>query len=323
MDLILFVIITTVLATAVLRHIDLDSLASALGYTWLRSKASGKAIACITTPKEDFTLRAENLYALGLAGINYPFEELLCHHKYPANIVAVIDHHEDEGQYKIVSIVLQSFHTLRTFDTLAECYFDRYPWLKNGGIALDVDREAAAFLIPQSLLAHNEDVSASLNNQQNYPSPFLSVSVCNIGREEVICIPPQHAGLDAERLQRWVLPPSHFASPYSLHTHYFPEPEREGKAGAILGAKADKGIAEKVWQGLKSSKVLELTRLDLSKVAGRANTAEESEGEDAEQVTSDEARFGESYVARAYKQGNESVTRKQTAPILRRLMEGL
>ena len=83
-----------------------------------------------------------------------------------------------------------------------------------------------------------------------------------------------------------------------MHTHYFPEPEREGKAGAILGAKADKGIAEKVWQGLES-------------------------GEDAEEVTSDEARFGESYDARAYKQGNASATRKQTAPILRRLMEGL
>jgi exopolyphosphatase len=49
----------------------------------------------------------------------------------------------------------------------------------------------------------------------------------------------------------------------------------------------------------------------------------ESEDEDAEEVTSDEARFRESYVARAYKQGNTSATRKQTAPILRRLMEGL
>ncbi|KAG2134148.1 uncharacterized protein EDB93DRAFT_848392 [Suillus bovinus] len=49
---------------------DLDSLASALGYAWLRSNTSGKAIAYITTPREDFVLRTENLHALGLAGIN-------------------------------------------------------------------------------------------------------------------------------------------------------------------------------------------------------------------------------------------------------------
>ncbi|KAG2336044.1 hypothetical protein BDR05DRAFT_165594 [Suillus weaverae] len=57
---------------------DLDSLASALAYAWLRSNTSGKAIAYITTPKEDFVLRAENVHALGLAGINHSFEELYC-----------------------------------------------------------------------------------------------------------------------------------------------------------------------------------------------------------------------------------------------------
>ncbi|KAG1908936.1 uncharacterized protein F5891DRAFT_1206737 [Suillus fuscotomentosus] len=57
---------------------DLDSLASALGYAWLRPNMSGKAITYITTPREDFVLRAENLHALGLAGINHPFEELYC-----------------------------------------------------------------------------------------------------------------------------------------------------------------------------------------------------------------------------------------------------
>ncbi|KAJ8579459.1 hypothetical protein M405DRAFT_870253 [Rhizopogon salebrosus TDB-379] len=43
---------------------DLDSVASALGYAWLRSKTGGKAIAYITTPKDDFYLGEENLYPL-------------------------------------------------------------------------------------------------------------------------------------------------------------------------------------------------------------------------------------------------------------------
>lgn len=88
-------------------------------------------------------------------------------------------------------------------------------------------------------------------------------------------------------------------------------------------AKAEKGITEEFWQGLESSEVRELKRFDLAKVAGSANAAEEFEDEDTEEVTSDEARFWESYVARAHKHGNASTTRKQTTPILRRLMEGL
>ncbi|KAG0692885.1 hypothetical protein DFH29DRAFT_817002, partial [Suillus ampliporus] len=102
---------------------DLDSVASALGYAWLRSHTSRKTIAYITTPREDFFLREENLHALGLAEIDQPYEELyysgdsmpsqvskfalvdhnVLHPKYAtptARVVAVIDHHTDEGQYK-------------------------------------------------------------------------------------------------------------------------------------------------------------------------------------------------------------------------------
>jgi exopolyphosphatase len=97
----------------------------------------------------------------------------------------------------------------------------------------------------------------------------------------------------------------------------------KGRREQLWIVKADEGIAEKLWQGLESSEELKLRRLDFSKFVGSANAAEESEDEDAEEVTTDEAQFGESYIARAYKQGNASATRKQTAPILRRLMEGL
>ncbi|KAG1759244.1 hypothetical protein EDD22DRAFT_906930, partial [Suillus occidentalis] len=51
----------------------------------------------------------------------------------------------------------------------------------------------------------------------------------------------------------------------------------KGRQEQFWMVKAEKGIAKKVWQGFESS-------------------------EDAEEVTSDEARFGGSYVVRAYKQ---------------------
>ncbi|KAG1814281.1 uncharacterized protein BJ212DRAFT_1447584 [Suillus subaureus] len=307
---------------------DLDSLASALGYAWLRSNTSGKVIAYITTPEDDFVLRAENLHALGLAGINYPFEELYCssdlrvsqfalvdhndlHTRYAsptARVVAVIDYHEDEGQYKdttdprivepagscssLVARVYQLspnlFIPAELSTLLLSAILIDTQGLKEGGKALDIDREAAAFLIPQSLLdTMNKSPHHQINNHQ-LPPPFqkkLSVS--------------------------------HLSTRDLLWRDY----KEEGKAGATLDIKADEGIAEKLWQGLESSEELKLKRLDFSKFG--ANATEESEDEDAEEVTTDEARFGESYVTKAYKQGNASATRKQTAPILRRLMEGL
>ena len=105
---------------------DLDSLASSIGFAWLLSHkptADTKTIALITTPREDFVLRAENLYALQLVGIKDDFQELLCPEDLPnpnlctnfalvdhnslhpsyalpsARVTAIVDHHEDEGRY--------------------------------------------------------------------------------------------------------------------------------------------------------------------------------------------------------------------------------
>jgi exopolyphosphatase len=105
---------------------DLDSLASSIGFAWLLSHESTtdtKAIAFIPTPREDFSLRAENLYALQSAGIKENFNELLCSEDVPkvnlctnyalvdqnslppiyyvlgSRVTAIIDHHEDEGKH--------------------------------------------------------------------------------------------------------------------------------------------------------------------------------------------------------------------------------
>ncbi|KAG9310212.1 DHH phosphoesterase [Chiua virens] len=105
---------------------DLDSLASSIGFAWLLSHiptSDTKAIALIRTPRKDFVLRAENIYALQLAGITEDFQALLCPEDLPAanlcttfalvdhnslqptyalpgtRVTAVVDHHEDEGKY--------------------------------------------------------------------------------------------------------------------------------------------------------------------------------------------------------------------------------
>ncbi|KAG1854452.1 hypothetical protein DFJ58DRAFT_787981 [Suillus subalutaceus] len=377
---------------------DLDSLASALGYAWLRSNKSEKAIAYITTPKEDFVLRAENLYALGLAGINYPFEELYCsgdpmpsqvsqfalvdhnvlhtrHASPTARVVAVIDHHEDEGQYKdtadprivepagscssLIARLYQSSPNLSVPPELSTLLLSAIlidtHGLKEGGKALDVDREAAAFLKisassdkqPITHFPSVQSLSATLGEKKlsvshlstrdllrrdykeyafSMPASEDMTPSSDVIRAGLATVPLRLSAFFAssnypiKEIQDWLA--ERDLGVLGILTT-FRSKKGKGRREQLWIIKADEGIAEKLWQGLESSEELKLKRLDFSKFVGGANAAEESEDEDAGEVTTDEARFGESYVARAYKQGNANATRKQTAPILRRIMDGL
>jgi len=111
---------------------DLDSLASALGYAWVRSEVKKELIVpLIQTPRPDLNLRAENTHALSMIGLDH--QKLVCMddlynrcpadstafpsnhfalvdhnrlggyfaHEHPnAKVVAIVDHHQDEGLYK-------------------------------------------------------------------------------------------------------------------------------------------------------------------------------------------------------------------------------
>ncbi|KAJ7031618.1 exopolyphosphatase [Mycena alexandri] len=108
---------------------DLDSVASSIAFAWVHSEIQKKpCIPLIQIARDDLNLRAENLYALNLAGIDKPHEQLLSTtdldgiQPFPSNtfalvdhnrlapsfsagnknptVVAVIDHHEDEDLYK-------------------------------------------------------------------------------------------------------------------------------------------------------------------------------------------------------------------------------
>ena len=182
--------------------IDLDSLSSAIGFAWyLATIEQTPAVPLLHTPRSDLHLRAENLHALELSGIPSSDPPLLCVDDVPtkgafpstkfalvdhnrlhghlsdqnpeARVVAVIDHHEDEGLYKdtanprIITVPTGSASSLVALYLQEKCA-DRIPQelatlllcsvlidtggLKVGGKAVDSDRTAAAFLTSKSLL---------------------------------------------------------------------------------------------------------------------------------------------------------------------------
>ncbi|KAG2135168.1 hypothetical protein DEU56DRAFT_871761 [Suillus clintonianus] len=298
---------------------DLCSLTSALGYSWLRSNTSGKAIAFITTPREDFMLRAENLYALGLAGINQPFEELYCssdpmpsqvsqfalvdhnvlHTSYAsptARVVAVIDHHEDEGQYKDTAdprvvepagnyINHQFFSIPPELSTLllSPVLIDTRG-LKEGGKAIDGRIQSLSTTSGEKKLSVSHLSTRDLLRRDYKEYTFTTPASDNaVQSSNVIAV-----GL-ATLAERDL-------SILGMLTTFRNKKGKGGGEQLWIIKTGDEGIAEKLWEGLEASEELELKRLDFSNAVRGVIYCE------------------------AYKQGNTDSTRKQTAPILRRLM---
>ena len=182
---------------------DLDSLASAIAYAWYLSEVQQKpAVALAQTPRNDLHLRAENAHALSLVGVS--LEDLLCvddvhptstspfpstmfalvdHNRLgtrfsttnsAASVVAIIDHHSDEGLYpdadpRVVTPGVGSCSSL-VAEFLEKSCADRSPQeiatlllssiiidtggMVPGGKAIEVDQRAAAFLASKcSLMA--------------------------------------------------------------------------------------------------------------------------------------------------------------------------
>ncbi|TBU42199.1 DHH phosphoesterase [Dichomitus squalens] len=184
---------------------DLDSIASAIAFAWYASKVQGApAVSLTQTPRSDLHLRAENLHAFGLAQLS-PDTDILCIDDVPydssgpfpsanfalvdhnrlnsrftrgnpdARVVAVVDHHQDEGLYRetadprlivvptgsCASLVTQLFDQQAAADdippelaTLLLCsILIDTGGLRPGGKAEAADHRAASLLIPRAQAA--------------------------------------------------------------------------------------------------------------------------------------------------------------------------
>ena len=189
---------------------DLDSVASAIGWAWYASIIRQEpTVPLVQTRRADLRLREENLHALSLAGFDPSNPDILCiddvpftvdfpsskfalvdHNRLPskfesqdAKVVAIIDHHPDEGYHtdanprKIVtptgsatSLVAEFLQPLGVeqippeLATLLLCgILIDTNGLKTGGKAEETDYAAAKFLIPISLLSPGDFVASELH----------------------------------------------------------------------------------------------------------------------------------------------------------------
>ncbi|KAG6888253.1 hypothetical protein C0995_009454 [Termitomyces sp. Mi166 len=91
---------------------DLDSIASSIAYAWLQSEVHKKpTIPLLQLERDDLDLRAENTYALSLAGITQPKEQLLFltdlapfsltapRTAFPSHTFALVDHNTLASAY--------------------------------------------------------------------------------------------------------------------------------------------------------------------------------------------------------------------------------
>jgi len=174
-----------------------------------------QTVALIRFDHADLTLRNENIHALSLAGLSSDAHELLYINELPesktfpsnkfalvdhnsigpsfvtgnpsAQVIAVIDHHEDEGLYKDTAnprivVPAGSCSSLiahlcppempAELATLLLCagLIDT-GGLKEGGKAVQVDRDAAALLVPLSTISSEVPHTLSASNElQNAPA---------------------------------------------------------------------------------------------------------------------------------------------------------
>ena len=179
-------------------YTDLDSIASSIAFAWIQSVVHKKpTVPLIQVERADLKLREENLYALSLAGLSENQDELLTltelvdikpfpSHTFAlvdhnhlgsaftldnpkAEVIAVVDHHEDEGLYPQANPRIISPSGSCTSHIAALCppelpaelatllltgILIDTDGLKPGGKALDLDRNSALFLATKSTISN-------------------------------------------------------------------------------------------------------------------------------------------------------------------------
>ncbi|KAI0672337.1 DHH phosphoesterase [Trametes maxima] len=200
---------------------DLDSIASSVAFAWYTSRVKSRpAVPLTQTHRADLHLRAENLHTFELAGLqsdsdvlciddippSQPFPSTLfalvdhnrLHARFSrdnpdAKVVAVVDHHEDEGLYKDTADPRIVVVPTGSCASLVAGLFEEHPehmtpelatlllssividtgGLKRGGKAEEADRRAATFLTPFASILRNHPRPSELTTQVVEEMPGL------------------------------------------------------------------------------------------------------------------------------------------------------
>ncbi|KAF6751663.1 exopolyphosphatase [Ephemerocybe angulata] len=239
---------------------DLDSVASSIAYAWFLSEVEKKpAVPLIQIARDDFVLRAENVYALGLAGIHNPSDELLTTSdiegkpsfpsssfflvdqnrlasQFTGTVIGIIDHHQDEGLYKdtctVREIVLCGSCSSLVSLALPPQMPAELATLLLTAIVIDTggfkDRQAGTKLIPLTTLSEPTDV------------PFAPDALHEVAFIKKLNKDLQHRKSDLSHLGGWDL----LRRDYKEYTHSLPW--MEGQPTIKVGL-ATVPVALKVW----------------------------------------------------------------------------
>ena len=409
--------------------IDLDTIASALGYAWYQAQYPAqddhrKMIALVPTPRADFSLRPENIHALALADISHPFMELLCPEDLPvphkftdyalvdhnilsarysspdARVVAIIDHHNDEGKYRdtaypriiekcgsCASLVTSLYISRSTSDNrtqilpelaallLSAITIDT-KGLRKGGDAVEIDRTAATWLLPYAKKAPaiastpegktpddpgTREISGdplirsledTLNSKKTAVSNLSTRDLLRRDYKQSTFQPSSsssqnttgtiQAGLSTVPLSMSTFFKSDLASVAADIVEWMEE-----RSLSILGVlmtyrnKNDKKRRKQLWivdernhnnglslalfHGLEIEQTFSLERVGITWYADGSKDDNDNEDDhkgEAPSSSVESSLFKDGFVSRAYKQNNKDASRKQIAPILKRIVEG-
>ncbi|KAH9990241.1 hypothetical protein BJV74DRAFT_922084 [Russula compacta] len=346
---------------------DLDSLASAIAYAWYSTRHLGQpTVPLLQTPREDISLRAENLYALEFGGVDPAHlltrdelapdsppavkYALLDHNtlsgRFAADenacVVAIVDHHVDEGHHldaspRIVEVPTGSCSSLvarliqkewpegmsRAVARLLLCaVLSDTSGLKAGGKAEVTDRQVATFLLEKAELASESherpqearELTQILAIRKSSVDLFSPRDLLRRDYKEYRFVPAWKAegtilvGL-ASVATAWIAWfKERGLDALGVLTSWKDEEkgEKKGKHRREMGwiIRNDKELKQHMWKGLEGSKELELERK-----------------EGAKYIVGMEEAVGRDLKIRVYAQRNAQATRKVTAPLVKAIIE--
>ncbi|KAI0634211.1 DHH phosphoesterase [Trametes polyzona] len=362
---------------------DLDSLASAVAFAWYEAKVRGLelVVPMTQTPQTELHLRAENAYALEVSQLGVD-ADILCIDEIPqstpfpsrrfalvdhnrlqarflrdnpdATVVAVIDHHEDEGLYKDTAdpriIVVPTGSCASLVAGLFEEHVDVLTpelatllmtailidtnGLKEGGKAKDADIRAAYLLIPRSPALQVEgalqNIYKALDEKKSSVDHLSTYELLQRDYKEY-ALSPASASAAGEILMGLSSVPTGFASWLPRHPQFFAQTEKfmTDRGLVVLGILTSFRDSEKLNQHGKGKHRREQMYVvrDNEELAGELFDALEK----VEELKLKRVKFtdygvhngfGEGFKARVWKQKNTDATRKVTAPIVKGIIEG-